>query len=39
MPAVVGSFVLFALGSIAAFSKPKWWPPGPAREGSAKELI
>jgi len=39
MLAVVGSFVLFALGSIAAFSKPKWWPPGPAREGSAKELI
>lgn len=29
MLAVVGSFLLFALGSIAAFSKPKWWPPGP----------
>ncbi len=25
MLAVVGSFLLFALGSIAAFSKPKWW--------------
>lgn len=29
MLAVIGSFILFALGSIAAFSKPKWWPPGP----------
>jgi len=28
MLAVVGSFLLFALGSIAAFSKPKWWRPG-----------
>jgi hypothetical protein len=28
MLAVVASFLLFALGSIAAFSKPKWWPPG-----------
>jgi len=27
MLAVVGSFLLFALGSIAAFSKPKWWRP------------
>jgi hypothetical protein len=25
MLAVIGSFLLFALGSIAAFSKPKWW--------------
>ncbi len=31
MLAVAGSFLLFALGSIAAFSKPKWWPPGPTR--------
>ena len=31
MVAVIGSFLLFALGSIAAFSKPKWWPPGPTR--------
>ena len=31
MLAVVGSFLLFALGSIAAFSKPKWWPPGSTR--------
>lgn len=31
MLAVIGSFLLFALGSIAAFSKPKWWPPGPTR--------
>lgn len=28
MLAVVGSFLLFALGSVAAFSKPKWWRPG-----------
>jgi hypothetical protein len=28
MLAVIGSFLLFALGSIAAFSKPKWWRPG-----------
>jgi hypothetical protein len=33
MLAVVGSFLLFALGSIAAFSKPKWW-----RSGS-KEVV
>ena len=25
MIAILGSFLLFALGSIAAFSKPKWW--------------
>jgi hypothetical protein len=31
MLAVVGSFLLFVLGSIAAFSKPKWWRPGPTR--------
>ena len=31
MLAVASSFLLFALGSIAAFSKPKWWPPGPSR--------
>jgi hypothetical protein len=31
MLAVVGSFLLFALGTIAAFSKPKWWRPGSTR--------
>jgi hypothetical protein len=31
MLAVVGSFLLFALGSIAAFSKPKWWRPDSSR--------
>ena len=31
MLAVVSSFLLFVLGSIAAFSKPKWWRPGPTR--------
>lgn len=31
MLAIAGSFLLFALGSIAAFSKPKWWPPGSIR--------
>ena len=25
MIAILGSFLLFALGSVAAFSKPKWW--------------
>lgn len=29
--AIVGSFLLFALGSIAAFSKPKWWRSDPNR--------
>ena len=28
MVAIVGSFLLFALGSVAAFSKPKWWRSG-----------
>jgi hypothetical protein len=31
MLAVVGSFLLFALGTVAAFSKPKWWRPGSTR--------
>jgi hypothetical protein len=28
MVAIAGSFLLFALGSVAAFSKPKWWHSG-----------
>jgi hypothetical protein len=28
MVAIGGSFLLFALGSLAAFSKPKWWRSG-----------
>jgi hypothetical protein len=28
MVAIVASFLLFALGSVAAFSKPKWWRSG-----------
>jgi hypothetical protein len=28
MVAIAGSFLLFALGSAAAFSKPKWWRAG-----------
>ena len=28
MEAIVASFLLFALGSVAAFSKPKWWRSG-----------
>jgi hypothetical protein len=31
MLALVGSFLLFGLGSLAAFTKPKWWPPDPNR--------
>jgi hypothetical protein len=36
MLAVVGSFLLFVLGSIAAFSKPKWWRPGPTRASGSE---
>jgi hypothetical protein len=28
MVAIATSFLLFALGSVAAFSKPKWWRSG-----------
>jgi hypothetical protein len=28
MVAIIISFLLFALGSVAAFSKPKWWRSG-----------
>lgn len=31
MLAVAGSFLLFGLGSLAAFSKPKWWRRGAVR--------
>jgi hypothetical protein len=31
MVAIVASFLLFALGSVAALSKPKWWRSGPGR--------